>query len=75
MLQYQYRDYYYYGDYNIDMLLFTGHGPGPSVVVWCGQVCAEYGRQCIQARYSPDVKRLLPASVLPTFLLMCWLSA
>ena len=35
MLQYQCRDYYYYGDYNIAMLLFTGHGPGPH---WGGLV-------------------------------------
>ena len=83
MLQYQYYNNIisitvvmsiYSRDYNIAMLLFTGHGPGPSGVVWCGQVCAEYGQQCIPARYSPDTKRLLPASVLPPFLLMCWLS-
>ena len=67
-------DNYYYGDYNIAMLLFTGHGPGPSGVVWRGQVYAEYGRKCIQARYGQDAGRLLPASVLPPFLLMCWLS-
>ena len=47
--------------------IHTGPAPGPSGAVWCGQVCAEYGQQCIPARYSPDTKRRLPASVLLPF--------
>lgn len=36
------------------MLLFAGARPGPPWVVWCGQVSAEYGQQCIRSGYSLD---------------------